>query len=108
MSGAAGRRAVEDLRTAIGILSVFSSTPHITQSRKDMKAPGSVHRQANLHILQLRTNSIDGSPGHHVDSSVSVPMTLHAHNFKLVITQIINTHPSAVTPWNNMDCTGLI
>lgn len=108
MSAAAGRRVVEDLRTAICVLSVFSSTPHITRARKDMKAADSVHRQANMHILQLRTDSIDGSPGHRMDSSVSVPMTLHAHNFKLVITQIINTHPSAVTPWNNTECTGLI
>lgn len=61
-----------------------------------------------MHILQLRTDSIDGSPGHRMDSSVSVPMTLHTHNFKLVITQIINTHPSAVTPWNNTERTGLI
>lgn len=61
-----------------------------------------------MHILQLRTGSVDGSLGHHVDSSVSVSMTLHSHNFKLVITQIINTHPSDVTPWNNAERTGPI
>lgn len=61
-----------------------------------------------MHILQLRTDGIDGSPGHRLDSSVSVPMTLHAHNFKLVITQILNTHPSAMTPRNNTERTGLI
>lgn len=108
MSAAAGRRVVEDLRATIGVLSVFQSALHVTLARKDMKAADSVHRQANMRILQLRTGSIDGSPGHRMDSSVSVPMTLHTHNFKLVITQIINTHPSAVTSWNNTERAGLI
>lgn len=44
-----------------------------------------IHAHMNMqhmHTLRLGVDSIDGSLGHRTDASVSVRLTLHAHNFK--------------------------
>lgn len=66
------------LGTDISRLPMFLLTKYITRAHKDMKA----QMCARMHTLHLGADSIDGSLGHHTDASVSVPLTLHTHNFK--------------------------
>lgn len=73
------------LATDISGFPAFWLTKYITRARRDMKAQvcartGTLH--ARMHTPHLGADSIDGSPGHHMDASVSVPLTLHTHNFK--------------------------
>lgn len=76
------------LGTDISGIPMFLLTKYITHARKDMKAHmcaqtgECTHTLHTLHTLHLGADSIDGSPGHHTDASVSVPLTLHTHNFK--------------------------
>lgn len=55
----------------------------------------------HVYKLHFGGDSINGSLVDPADASVFIPLTLHAHNFKKVITQILNTYPSTMTLWNN-------
>lgn len=70
------------LGTDISGLPMFLLTKYITHAQKDMKAQMCAQTGKCTHTPHLGADSIDGSLGHHTDASVSVPLTLHTHNFK--------------------------
>lgn len=99
--------ASDVVEAASSVLSVYSPTARHVCTRGHESSAGCAEAGKRAHAA-IRERQYGWFPGASPGSSVSVPMTLRAHNFKLVITQILNTHPSAVTPRNNTERTGLI
>lgn len=81
-----GNFIMDVLGTDISGLPMFSLRKYTIHAPKDMKAQMCAKTgkcmYTCMHTLHLGADSTDGSPGHHMDASVSVPLTLHTHNFK--------------------------